>query len=348
VTDATETHASSPLSKFSFFGYTCTDLAETLDPGYRATQLYEAVYKHDIDDLDRITNLSKRFRTELGTRLDISLPKIHRTFEADDGTRCVSSQVGCALACSFCLTGQLGFTRHLTPEEIVTQVMLVRRLDIDPGSKDHFNIVLMGMGEPLHNYDNVMQALRILHDPAGLNMSMSRITLSTVGLLPELRRLADEPLIPNIAISLTGATDSKRDRWMPIGRTYPIRDLVAALRRLPIKPRKRIMIEYVLIEDETDTLEDALALARIALSLDTKVNLIPLNESPDLRIKRPDHETVLRFQAVLREHGIPTFIRKSRGDDISAACGQLKKRWADQPAQIDVQALRLEHVTRGK
>ena len=373
MTDVTGTDTLFQQSKPSFFGYTRPDLVDALNPGYRATQLYEAVYKQDLDDFDRITNLPKPFREELKTRLDISLPPIHRTFEADDGTRrhllqlcdgelaetvyipdgdrntiCVSSQVGCALACSFCLTGQLGFTRHLTPAEIVAQVMLVRRVDIEAGSNDHFNIVLMGMGEPLHNYDNVMQALRILHEPSGLNMSMTRITLSTVGLVPELNRLADEPLIPNIAISMTGATDRKRDRWMPINRTYPIRDLVAALKRLPIKPRKRIMIEYVLIENETDTLEDALALARIAVSLDTKVNLIPLNESPDLPLKRPDHETVLRFQAVLREHGIPTFIRKSRGDDISAACGQLKKRWADQPAEIDVQALRLEEVTSDK
>ena len=219
--------------------------------------------------------------------------------------------------------------------------MLVRKLDIEINAKDQFNIVLMGMGEPLHNYDNIMQVLRILHDPVGLNMSMSRVTLSTVGLLPELDRLAHEPLIPNIAISMTGATDRKRDRWMPINRTYPIWDIVAALKRIPIRPRKRMMIEYVLLKDETDLLEDAVALARIAISLDCKVNLIPLNESPDLKYKRPDHETVLRFQAVLREHGITTFIRKSRGDDISAACGQLKKKWAGQPAEIDLHALRV-------
>ena len=337
-----------------------------LNPNYRATQLYEAVYKQELDDFDRITNLPKTFRQELKSNLDITLPRIHRTFEADDGTRryllqlddgdmaetvfipdgdrntiCVSSQVGCALACGFCLTGQLGFTRNLTPAEIVSQVMVVRKLDIEINSKDQFNIVLMGMGEPLHNYDNIMQVLRILHDPVGLNMSMSRVTLSTVGLLPELDRLAHEPLIPNIAISMTGATDRKRDRWMPINRTYPIWDIVAALKRIPIRPRKRMMIEYVLLKDETDLLEDAVALARIAISLDCKVNLIPLNESPDLKYKRPDHETVLRFQAVLREHGITTFIRKSRGDDISAACGQLKKKWAGQPAEIDLHALRV-------
>jgi 23S rRNA (adenine2503-C2)-methyltransferase len=366
VTEVTEQPPSSLQSKRSFFGLTRPDLSEALSPSFRSTQLYEAVYRQDLDDLDQITNLAKPLRMELATWLDLKLPPIHRTFEAEDGTRrhlirlddgemaetvylpdgdrttiCVSSQVGCALACEFCLTGQLGFTRHLSAAEIVAQVMLVRRLDMAPEKKDHFNIVLMGMGEPLHNYDNVMQALKILHDPTGLNMSMSRITLSTVGLIPELERLATEPLIPNIAISMTGATDKKRDRWMPINRTYPIEALVTALKALPVKPRKRIMIEYVMLKDETDSLEDALALARIAMAVDTKVNLIPLNESPDLAFNRPDHKTVLQFQAVLREHGIATFIRKSRGGDIFAACGQLKKKWADQPAKIDVEVLNL-------
>lgn len=367
MTEVSESQPSADPPKRSFFGLTRTDLAGAFQTGFRATQLFEAVYKQGIDDFERITNFPKSLRTELGGWLDISRPPIHCTFDAEDGTRrhlmglgdgemaetvyipdgtrntiCVSSQVGCALACGFCLTGQMGFTRHLTAAEIVSQVMLVRERDIgNPDLKDHFNIVLMGMGEPLHNYDNVMQALSILHDPSGLNMSMSRITLSTVGLAPELDRLAGEPLIPNVAISLTGATDETRNRWMPINRTYPIRELVASLKRLPVKPRKRIMIEYVLIEDETDSIEDALALARIAIELDTKVNLIPLNESPDLEIKRPGEEGVLGFQAVLREHGIPTFVRKSRGGDISAACGQLKKKWADRPPEIDLDALKI-------
>lgn len=366
MTEATEAPSQVDPARHSFFGYTLPELAGRLDPPFRAAQLYEAVYRQGIDDFDRITTLPKALRAELETWLDIALPPLHRTFDAEDGTRrhlvgladgemtetvyipdggrhtiCVSSQVGCALACRFCLTGQLGFTRHLSAAEIVAQAMLVRSRDIPPGLKDHFNIVLMGMGEPLHNYANVMRALRILHDPAGLNMSMSRITLSTVGLIPELERLAGEPLIPNIAVSLTGATDDKRNRWMPINRSYPIRDLVQALRRIPIRPRKRIMLEYVLIRDETDCLEDALALARIAASLDVKVNLIPLNESPDLECARPEQDGVLRFQAVLREHGIYTFIRKSRGGDISAACGQLKKKWADQPPEIDWDALKL-------
>jgi 23S rRNA (adenine2503-C2)-methyltransferase len=360
--------APGPPSRESIFGFTHSQLAARLQPAFRATQLFEAVYRQEISKPEAITNFPKNLRAEVAGAIDLALPRIHRVFDADDRTRrylvalddgemaecvyipdgdrntiCVSSQVGCALACEFCLTGQLGFTRHLTTAEIVGQVMLVRGQDIaDPEMKDHFNIVLMGMGEPLHNYDNVMRALEILHDPAGLNMSMSRITLSTVGLIPELERLAGERLIPKIAVSMTGATDEKRNRWMPINRTYPIGNLVRTLRKMPVRPRKRIMLEYVLIKDETDTVEDALALARIAMELDVKVNLIPLNQSPDLPYPRPDESSILGFQAILREHGIPTFIRRSRGDDISAACGQLKKKWADEPARIDTRALQID------
>ncbi len=356
--------ASTPL--ISFFGRTREELATRLDRPFRATQLYEAVYKHDISEIGEITNLPKGMRSDLEAWLDLSLPRVHRSFDSADGTRrylvalddgelaetvsipdgarhtiCVSSQVGCALACAFCLTGQLGFTRHLTTAEIVGQVMLARANDIrERHLKDHFNIVLMGMGEPLHNYDNVMEALEILHDPAGLNMSMNRITLSTVGLIPELERLATAPLLPNIAVSMTGATDERRNRWMPINRTYPIRELVAALKKLPLR-RRRIMIEYVLIKDETDFDDDALALSGIAADLGSKVNLIPLNEAPDLDHSRPEAERVLRFQKILIDRGIATFVRKRRGDDISAACGQLKKKWADGIPQIDMNALNL-------
>ncbi len=349
----------------SFFDLSRAELSVGLDRSFRATQLFEAVYRHWIDDLDLITNLPRALRSSLKSRVDIRPSPVTRRFEAEDGTRryliqladgelaeavfipdgarntiCVSSQVGCALACQFCLTGQLGFGRHLTAGEIVSQVIIAQRDNVIPDLPDHFNIVLMGMGEPLHNYDNVMKALGILHDPAGLNMSMSRITLSTAGLVPEIARMAAEPLIPNLAISLTGATDEKRDRLMPINRTYPIADLVGALRRFPLKRRQRITLEYVLLADTTDSGDDALALARIASSIDAKVNLIPLNESPDLVFKRPNEAVVARFQGILRQRGVDAFIRRSRGDDISAACGQLKKKWADQP-EIDLGALRL-------
>ncbi len=377
-----------PTSLKSFFDLARDELATALEPQFRATQLYKAVYKQWIDDFGEITNLPKSLRTDLKARWNIQTPPIHRTFEAHDGTRrhlirladgemaetvfipeenrntiCVSSQVGCPLACAFCLTGQLGFVRHLNPGEIVSQVLVAQRENLGPDNarasgnasnktpgdtrgvrdfyRDHFNIVLMGMGEPLHNYDNVMKALAILNDPSGLNISMSRITLSTAGLIPELKRLGQERLIPNLAVSLTGATDPTRDSLMPINRTYPIGALVEVLRKFPFKPRQHVMLEYVLLRGLTDSPDQARDLAAIARKARAKVNLIPLNESPDLEFERPDQATVMRFHKILLEERIPVFIRKSRGDDISAACGQLKKKWADSPPQIDLAALNI-------
>ena len=233
----------------------------------------------------------------------VFIPEDHRN------TICVSSQVGCPLACAFCLTGQLGFVRHLSAGEIVSQVLVAQRENLGPGNpraaskppntapddtrgvrdfyRDHFNIVLMGMGEPLHNYDNVMKALAILNDPAGLNISMSRITLSTAGLVPELKRLARERLMPNLAVSLTGATDPTRDRLMPINRTYPIGALIEVLRSFPFKPRQHVMLEYVLLRGVTDAPNQARELAKIARAVRAKVNLIPLNESPGPGFRTP-------------------------------------------------------------
>lgn len=338
------------------------------EPRFRATQLYQAVYRRGVEDPDRISSLPRPLRTWIRSQFDLRVPDIEATFVAADLTRrhlirlgdgelteavfipdggrrtfCVSSQIGCALACQFCLTGRLGLTRHLSAGEIVAQVMAVRKADIpDPKLRDHFNIVLMGMGEPLHNYDNVMKALQILHDPDGLGMSMSRITLSTVGLIPQIDRLAGEPLIPNLAVSLTGATDEVRNRLMPINRTYPIRELVDCLRRFPLRPRQHLTLEYVLLQGVTDSIGEARALARIARRTGAQVNLIPLNESPDLGFRRPDEPTIRSFQRVLRDQGIRTFLRRSRGDDISAACGQLKRKWSNSEVRIDMEALALD------
>jgi 23S rRNA (adenine2503-C2)-methyltransferase len=252
----------------------------------------------------------------------VFIPEAHRN------TICISSQVGCALACTFCLTGKLGLKRHLTAGEIVGQVVSVQRDNLTWEARDSFNIVMMGMGEPLHNYDNVMKAIRILHDPEGMNMSMGRITLSTAGMLPSLERLAQEPSIPNLAISLTGATNTKRDVLMPINRKYPIEELLDAVRRFPLKHRQRITFEYVLLKDVTDSPEDAQALARLLKGIPAKVNLIPFNEAEELPYQRPSEEAINRFLDVLTAHHISAFVRKNRGNDISAACGQLMKKWA--------------------
>jgi 23S rRNA (adenine2503-C2)-methyltransferase len=253
----------------------------------------------------------------------VFIPEAHRN------TICVSSQVGCALACTFCLTGQMGLARNLTPGEIVTQVLIAQRDNLPWEQRDAFNIVLMGMGEPLHNYENVMKAIRILHDEHGLNMSMGRITLSTAGLLPGLERLAEEPDIPNLAISLTGASNEKRDVLMPINRKYPIEQLLDVVRRFPLKHRQRVTFEYVLLKDVTDSVEDARQLVRLLHGLRAKVNLIPLNEAEELPYDRPSDAAVERFQNILIANHISAFVRKNRGNDISAACGQLKRKWAE-------------------
>jgi len=335
------------------FDFERPDLAAVMQPSFRATQIYKSVYQHWLDDFDSMTDLPKPLRSSLAGEWDIKLPEVHRRFDSSDGTRrylirladgefaetvfipeesrstiCISSQIGCALACTFCLTGQLGLTRHLSAGEIVSQVLVAQRDNLSFETRDSFNIVLMGMGEPLHNYDNVMKALRILHDGHGLNMSMSRITLSTAGLLPAIERLAAEPTIPNLAISLTGATNEKRNELMPINRKYPIEQLLDAVRRFPLKHRQRVTFEYVLLRGVTDSPEDALDLVKQLRGTRAKVNLIPLNEAEELGYRRPPDSAVERFQQILIDNNISAFVRRNRGNDISAACGQLKKKWA--------------------
>ena len=339
-----------------FFDYERPELAVILDPPFRAAQICKSVYQRSFDDFDLMTDLPKSLRAALAQEWDIRLPAIHRRFDSIDGTRrylvrlsdgelaetvyipeenrdtiCISSQIGCALACTFCLTGQLGLTRHLSPGEMVSQVLIAQR---ENNASPGFNIVLMGMGEPLHNYDNVMKAIRILHDEDGLNMSMSRITLSTAGLLPAIERLAAEPMIPNLAISLTGATNEKRNQLMPINRRYPIEQLIDAIRRFPLKHRQRVTFEYVLLRGVTDAPEDALHLVKLLVGIRAKVNLIPFNEAEELTYRRPSDAAIERFQQVLVDHHISAFVRKNRGNDISAACGQLKKKWADIPQKV--------------
>src|SRR3989442_7974920 len=334
-----------------FFDYERPELASIFDLPFRATQIYKSVYQRGFDDFELMTDLPKSLRASLAEDWNVKLPALHRRFDSSDGTRrylvrladgefaetvyipeenrdtiCISSQIGCALACTFCLTGQLGLTRHLSAGEIVTQALIAQRENI---SERGFNIVLMGMGEPLHNYDNVMKAIRILHDEDGLNMSMSRITLSTAGLLPGIERLAEEPMIPNLAISLTGATNEKRNQLMPINRRYPIEQLLDVVRQFPLKHRQRVTFEYVLLRGVSDAPEDALHLVKLLKGIRAKVNLIPLNEAEELDYRRPSDAAVQRFQEILVDHHISAFVRKNRGNDISAACGQLKKKWAD-------------------
>jgi 23S rRNA (adenine2503-C2)-methyltransferase len=232
---------------------------------------------------------------------------------------CVSSQVGCARGCTFCETGQMGLLRNLTPSEIVGQAV---------AAKTHFgqairNIVFMGMGEPLHNYDATMAAVRILADEHGFAVHPRRITVSTVGLVPAIERLAAEDVMPRLAVSLHAPTDEQRAKLVPVNRKYPIAEIIAACRRFPPARRGRITFEYVLLAGVNDSAADAKKLAALLQGLHVKVNLIPLNPAAGIPFERPSDERIDAFGRTLSERGVTVMVRKSRGRDIRAACGQL-------------------------
>jgi 23S rRNA (adenine2503-C2)-methyltransferase len=315
-------------------------------PAFHARQVFRWVHRRGLTDLARMTDLSRELRARLAAELTVTAPSLVSREISSDGTQkflleladgrriesvfipdtpamtfCISSQVGCAMDCGFCLTGKMGFIRNLTPGEIVAQV---RVLATTLGLLDaRFNIVLMGMGEPLHNYDNVMAALRILCDEHGLAMNPRRITLSTVGLVPAIDRLSQEPLMPNLAISLHATTDDQRSAIVPINRKYSLQDLIDACRRIPLKRRDRITFEYVLLDGVNDTPEDARRLVSLLAQIKGKVNLIPLNAAPGIGFDRPSDARVDHFASILAQHGLTVSVRKSRGRDIRAACGQL-------------------------
>ena len=313
---------------------------------FHAQQIYRWVYRRGLERFDRMTDLSLRVRDQLAAALMLTTPEVTARERSSDGTEkflltladgrtiesvfipdtpamtfCVSTQVGCAMRCGFCLTGQMGLVRNLTAGEIAGQVRVLARV---LGLLDRrFNIVLMGMGEPLHNYDATMKALRILAAPEGLAVTPRRVTLSTVGILPALERLARESWLPNLAISLHATTDRVRHELIPTSRKQRLADLVAVCRRFPLKHRDRITFEYVLLNGVNDTDSDATRLVRLLRGLRAKVNLIPLNEAPGVPFSRPSDRRVDRFARCLAIGGLTVSVRKSRGRDIRAACGQL-------------------------
>ncbi len=313
---------------------------------FHARQLFQWVHKRGVIDFGEMTDLGRDLRSNLAASLRIGMPELVRKETSSDGTTkfllrledgqliesvfipdtpantfCLSTQVGCAMKCGFCLTGKMGIIRNLTAGEIVGQVhVLIRELHM---LQSRFNIVLMGMGEPLHNYDAVMKALRILADEHGLAVNPRRVTLSTVGVLPALERLATEPLMPNLAISLHATTEDQRDMLVPINRKYGLKELLDACRRFPVKRRERITFEYVMLKDVNDTDEDARRLVRLLSGIKAKVNLLPLNEAAGIRYERPSDARVNRFAQIVAERGVTVSVRKSRGRDIRAACGQL-------------------------
>jgi 23S rRNA (adenine2503-C2)-methyltransferase len=309
---------------------------------YRARQIFKWLYQKDAVNFAEMTNLSKEFRSELESSAFISsfIPETVEVshdgarkylFRLEDGyavesvlipeedraTLCLSSQVGCALACEFCLTGTFKLARNLSTAEIVNQVCAVKR------EAEIRNIVFMGMGEPLANLDNVVRALRIIMSQDGLQFSSRRVTVSTAGLVPELDLLG-EAVTVNLAVSLNATTDEVRSRIMPINRKYPLKELLAACKRFPLPVRRMITFEYVMIKGINDTLDDAKRLVRVISNIPSKVNLIPFNEHEGCSHKKSDQESIDRFHRYLLDKHITVITRASRGDDISAACGQLR------------------------
>jgi len=321
---------------------------------FRALQVYKWIWQRGVTDFHQMTNISKANRAELANRATIGQLVAASIQESTDGTRkyvwqcqdgsniesvlipdenrpgpgkprmtlCVSTQVGCAMACTFCLTGDLGLKRNLSAGEIALQPLLVQQ-DIGP-DVPITNIVMMGMGEPLHNSDNVVVALRNMLDEEALNFSHRRITVSTVGLIPAMKKLASD-LPVNIAVSLNATTEEQRRTVMPITKRYSMEMLMQACRELPLPRAKRITFEYVMMAGFNDSMDDARRLAVLMRGVKSKVNLIPYNENPDRDIRRPSEARVKEFQNYLVNKRIHTSVRTTRGRDISAACGQLGK-----------------------
>lgn len=315
-------------------------------PKYRARQIYGWVWRRGATSFDEMSDLGRELRATLAAELAFTTPRVTAHERSEDGTQklvleladrrriecvyipdtpsqtfCVSTQVGCAMGCAFCLTGKMGLVRHLTAGEIAGQVRVLAKAT--GLLETAFNIVLMGMGEPLHNYDATMAALAQLHDEQGLALPMKRVTLSTVGLVPMLERLATEPLMPNLAISLHATTEEQRAAIVPPNKKYGLHAIVEACRRFPVAKRSKITFEYVLLAGVNDSPADARRLVALLDGVKAKVNLIPLNAAPGIPFERPSDAAVDRFASILADRGMTVLVRRSRGRDIRAACGQL-------------------------
>jgi len=327
---------------------------------YRARQLLKWIYRRGESDFSRMTDLAKDFRAQLALRARVAVPEIVADRTASDGTRkwllrmpgaagneqavetvfipepgrgtlCVSSQIGCALDCSFCATGAQGFNRNLTAAEIIGQLWLANReLGRDPdGERIVTNVVLMGMGEPLANYRNVLPAMQLMLDDLGYDLSRRRVTLSTSGLVPQILRLAEDANVA-LAVSLHAPNDRLRDELVPINRKHPIAELLAACwHYLERQNGRSVTFEYTMLDGVNDRPEHARELARLLRGHDAKVNLIPFNTFPGTRYRRSPAEAIRRFRDLLMQGGVMATIRKTRGDEIDAACGQLRGQVLD-------------------
>lgn len=327
-------------------GMDAAEIAAALElPAFRARQIYDAVYRQHVTDPALITTLPKALRE----RVAIGLPEIAQRYESKDGTVryllrladaktveavfmpeegrdtiCISSQVGCPVDCKFCLTALMGLERNLTAGEIVGQVVLLAsQHGLDPRGRQ-LNVVMMGQGEPLLNLPNVLKATQLLTDPAGIGMSLRRITVSTSGLIPKIEELGRDESRPKLAISLNASTEEQRQALMPITKKWHLADLMAACRAYPLRPWEKLTFEYVLLAGVNDSDADARRVVRLLNGIRAKVNLIALNPGPGIPFETPSAERVSAFQAIIRR-AYPCFVRKPRGRDIYAACGQLKR-----------------------
>ena len=340
-----------PAGPPSIFGLRREELAEHLAggglPGYRATQLFTWLYRRHELDPQAMTDLPLALRSGLAALVRLDLPRVAELHASPDGstqkfvleladgarvecvamrtphrlTLCLSSQVGCALKCSFCATGLMGLQRNLRPEEIVAQVLVMG--GYHEWQDDAFNLVFMGMGEPLANYASVMDAIRILHDPHGLNLGARRITVSTSGLVPQIRALAGEGMALGLALSLHATTDDLRDELVPVNRRWPLAEVLPVAREYGERTGRRVTLEYTLIADVNDRAEDADRLADLAQRMPSKINLIPYNPVPGIAYRRPSPASVEAFARRLYPRAPAVMIRNTMGGEIWAACGQL-------------------------
>ena len=324
-------------------------LAESLGAErYRGRQLAQWIFVKGVADLEAMSDLPKDFRVVLAARAGVEVPEVERRTPSQDGsqklvlrygdgarvqavlmpdgdrlTLCVSTQVGCGFGCAFCYTGTMGLERNLSAGEIVGQVMAARE-GLGEGVRIT-HIVYMGMGEPLANYTATVKSLRLLTDPQAFAFAPRRITVSTVGLVSGIERLAKENLRVNLAVSLHATSNEIRDRIMPVNRGFAIEELLAACRRFPLPFRQRMTFEYVLLDGVNDSVEDARRLVKLLKGIRGKINLIPFNDWEGSSFARPPLARILDFQTVLLEHGIRATVRWSKGEDIGAACGQLRE-----------------------
>ena len=336
----------------TLIGLELADLQELLgpvQPGFRARQLYDALYRRKVSSFTQISTFPASLREQFSATYDIGLPHLQTRFQSIDGTRryllgladrktieavlmpedtrdtiCISSQVGCPVNCKFCLTALMGLERNLTAGEIVGQVLFILQTHDLSAESDRVNIVMMGMGEPLLNLSNVVKATRLLTDKAGIGISPKRITVSTSGIIPAMKELAGEPVRPKLAISLNASSEEQRRQLMPITRKYHLQDLMEACRAYPLRSWEKLTFEYVLLKGVNDTDADARRVVKLLANLNCKVNLIALNPGPGIPYETPEPARVAAFQAILRR-SVPCFVRKPRGLDIFAACGQLKR-----------------------